>query len=219
MDFIQLGREDLLALLTFPAAIIFFSLATVWEADVHKTANKPLNQKLQELGQLKKEAEELNYSKTILLHGKKMREISKLEDVIAEMRRRRNTLRRKVVLTFVYYLIQSAGLLLLYFVSRKFLGMQISILPGQSPEEIVMVPHSFTSFWISQPKTERHFETRYPLPLIGYVRSFGILVWYIMCLITCRVLFEGLGMKKALFGNNNAKQVEAVMMDKQKKNE
>lgn len=213
MDFFLLGREDLLALLTFPAAIVFFSLSTIWEADLHNTANKPLNQKLRELEQLKKEAEELNYSKTILLHGKKMREISKLEDAIGEMRRRRNTFRRKVVLTFVFYLIQAAGLLLLYFIGRKFLGMQINILSGRLHEEIVMVPHSFTSFWIAQPKTERHFATRYPLPLIGYIRSFGILVWYVMCLITCRVIYEGLGMKKALFGN----KVEAVL--ETKKNE
>jgi hypothetical protein len=216
---INLGEEDFLALITFPVAIFFFSLAVIWENDVHKTANKPLNQKLQELETLKKEAEELNRSATILLHGKKMREVTKLEDVIAEMRRRRGAFRRRAILTFVFYLIQLGGFLCLYFIARKFLGMRIDLYSSSSNNnyaspEIVMLPHSFTSFWISAPNTERHLPTRYAIPVLGQIRSFGIFAWYVMCLVTCRVIYEGLDMKRTVFGNNNNNKV--VMVEKNK---
>ena len=60
------------------------------------------------------EAEELNRSSTILLHGKKMREATKLEDEINIMRQRRNATRRRIILATFYYVIQSLGLIVLY---------------------------------------------------------------------------------------------------------
>lgn len=226
-NFIQLGREDIVALLTFPIAMLFFACAVIWDDNVNRVSYKPLFEKLQQLEKLKKEAEELNYSKTILLHGKKMREITKLEETIAEMRRRRGAFRRKVILTFVFYLIQCFGLLVVYVICRKFglinrlslFGYDSSSSGDFGGDEIVMVPHSFTSYWISKPKSERDLPIRYAIPFLSKLRSFGVIAWYIMCLVTCRVIYEGLGLKSVLSSTGNANNKNLIGAAADKKNE
>ena len=201
---VQLGKEDVFALATFPIAAVFFACATGWLNSVHKHANKPLNAKIDELNKLKQEAEQLNRSSTILLHGKKMREVTKLEDEITVMRQRRNTTRRRVILSAFYYGIQAIGLVILYFASKKF-GHQNSVVVGtslqSSPlEEIVMVPHFLTSYWVEEDKRTGMIR-RSAFPIIGQVRSIGFVGWYVLCLITVRVL-------AGAFSSSNGKVVK-----------
>jgi hypothetical protein len=215
--FQDLASEDIVALLTFPIAALFFAASTSWLNHVHRVANAPLEKKLRDLETLKQEAEQLHHSSTILLHGKKMREITKLEEEIQIMRRNRSTTRRHVILSVFYYLIQALGLVVVYFFCRKLapriqnpnfypnqqqhmIGGGLDAFSGnmmteRPMEEIVMVPHIFTSLWIGE-ASHPHFPSekipmRTPMPILGQIRSLDFISWYICCLITVRVVYEG----------------------------
>lgn len=212
---INLGREDVVALVTFPLAALFFAISTAWLNSVNNHTNKPLIAKLEELDKLKKEAEELNRSSTILLHGKKMREVTKVEDEISLMRQRRSATRRQVILGVTYYAIQSIGLVVLYFACQK-LGYKTSlgfssqgtnvVMKSTPLDEIVMVPHCLTSYWVETDKATGLIR-RSAIPILGHVRSLGFFSWYVMCLVTVKVMVE------AFFN----RKTSAVSETKQKK--
>ena len=188
----SLAREDYVALATLPLAAACFAIATAWRGSIQRAIERPIAKKAAELAELERATEALNRTATFAAHAKSQRECTKLRDDIAELRvARQPGLLVRAALFVVYMVMQMAGVVVMRYLCR-FYGHVIDPARGivEPLEEIVMVPHLFTSSAMqAAPAGSSTVDSRTALPLIGGVRSLGYVAWYVCCLLAVRVVF------------------------------
>jgi hypothetical protein len=194
--------EDYVAALALMLANVAFALATGMRIGLERRAEKPVAATRAELSAAEAEAETLNRSATFAQHAKKLRDVERLRGELDEHVRRRDAPARRARAAAIYWGMQVAGALALHMLVIGVVNRHTA----RATEEIVMVPHLFTSAWIQagaesvDPKTGMLVVDRPPargaLPLVGDVRSIGHVTWYCCCLVSAHLmfaLFDGVG--------------------------